>query len=95
MLFIIVVVLINKSINYDFIRHLRNLKKDIITTNIVHKEEYINYDYLDIIIEHMESVTDQYSVKLLGFVVDHSLAIKIFISIITGIASAIASLVQQ
>jgi len=39
----------------------------------------------------MESVADQYSVKLLGFVVDHSSAIKIFISIITGIAS----LVQQ
>jgi hypothetical protein len=95
MLFIIIVVLINKSINYDFIRYLRNLKKDIHTSNIVHKEEYINCDYLDVIIEHMESVTDQYSVKLLGFVVDHSLAIKIFISIITGIASAIASLVQQ
>ncbi|UJR24771.1 hypothetical protein I4U23_006145 [Adineta vaga] len=95
MLFIIVVVLINKSINYDFIRHLRNLKKDITTSNIIHEKDNINYDYLDIIIEHMESVSDQYSVKLLGFVVDHSLAIKIFISIVTGIASAIASLVQQ
>ncbi|CAF1650034.1 unnamed protein product, partial [Adineta ricciae] len=95
MLFISVVVLINKSINYDFIRHLRNLKKDVVTSNILHQEENVNYDYLDIIIEHIESVTDQYSVKLLGFVVDYSLALKIFISIVTGIASAIASLVQQ
>ena len=61
MLFIIVVVLINKSINYDFIRHLRNIKKDLITSNIVHLNENINWDYLDVIIEHMENVTDQYS----------------------------------
>ena len=96
MTFIIIVVLINKLILHDFIQYLRNFRKDLATLDSVNPQEAnIDLEYLQLTIEHIESVKDQYSVKLLGFLVDHSLASKLGISILTGISSAIVSFTQQ
>ena len=40
MLFVMVVVLINKSINYDFIRYLRTLKRDLFTSRIKERDRF-------------------------------------------------------
>jgi hypothetical protein len=75
-----VVVLINKLLTSDFIRHLKKLKKLMAPENK-------NIGYLESVIEHMETSSKEQAVKLLGFVVDQNLAIKVVISVCSTIFS--------
>jgi hypothetical protein len=53
-----------------------------------------NIHYLNAVIDHMESASREYAVKLLGFVVDQKLAIKFLISVLTGIGSSFVSFIK-
>jgi hypothetical protein len=89
MAFLIVVVFINKLLTNDFIRHLKKLKKVMVQENL-----NANIHYLNAVIDHMESASREYAVKLLGFVVDQKLAIKFLISVLTGIGSSFVSFIK-
>ncbi len=82
--FLGIVVLINKLLTRDFILHLKKLKKTIIQEN-----DNTNINYLNVVIDHMESASQEYAVKLFGFfVVDHKLALKVILGILSSFGSA-------
>jgi hypothetical protein len=95
MLFVTIVVLINGSMGHDFIRRLRILRTEIATSAIRQGDRVDTGDYLGVVIQDMEGVSDAYAVKLLSFVVDYSFAIKVLMSMITGIASCLVPLIQE
>ncbi|UJR06884.1 hypothetical protein I4U23_011173 [Adineta vaga] len=86
LIFLFIIVLINKLITYDLILHLTTFKMNYGTEN----EQYSNA-----VIKHMENGKRKNAVKLLGLVIDHRLAIKVFISVISGLASSAASYIKK
>jgi len=94
-IFLIIVVLINKLLTDDFIKQLKALKKSMVTPSCSDRDRKDTIRYLDAVIDHMESASKEYAVKLFGFVVDQKLVLKILISIFTGIGSSIVSFIKQ
>ncbi len=94
-IFLGIVVLINKLLMHDMLRGLKNLRKTMLTPSSqkANNDEVIYY--LNAVIADMESETREYAVKLFGFIVDQKLVTKILISIATGIASAIVSAIKK
>ena len=81
MIFIIIIVLINDFILHDFTRDLRNCRRELSTIEPIHPEEQnIELHFRQSAIQHIENVKDEYSVQLLGFLVNYSLATKVYSS---------------
>ncbi|CAF0738167.1 unnamed protein product [Adineta steineri] len=95
LLFLGIVVLINKLLTHDFIRQLKALKKSMVTPSSSDRNCRDTICYLDAVIDHIECASREYAVKILGFVIDQKLVIKVFISICTGIGSSIVSFVKN
>ena len=95
LIFLAIVVMINRLIMYDLIQQLKSLKKSMVTPSAQDRNHRDTIDYLDAVIDHMRSASRDYAVKLCGFIVDQNLVVKIFISICTGIGSSIVSFIRN
>lgn len=95
LIFLGIVVFINKLLTHDLIRHLKELKKSMMTPASLRQNPNEDIPYLDVVIGHMESEREEYAVKLLGLLIDHKLVFKILISVATGIGSSLVSFLKS
>ncbi|CAF0726084.1 unnamed protein product [Adineta steineri] len=93
-LFLINVVRINKLLTYDLVRQLKTLKISILTSPASDRNRRDIICYLDAVIDHTEYTSRGYTVKLLCFVIDQKLVMKILVTIFSGIGSSITWLVK-
>ncbi len=94
-IFLMIVVLINKLLMYDMLRGLKNVRKAMVTPSSQKENHDDMIRYLNAVIEDMESETREHAVKLFGFIVDQKLVAKVLISIATGIGSVIVSAIKR
>ena len=94
-IFLATVVLINKLLMDDLLQGLKNMKKTMLTPSYTRENTPENIDYINAVIEHMESESKENAVKIFGFIVDRKLIAKILLSITTGIDSACVSFFKK
>jgi hypothetical protein len=94
-IFLAIVVLINKLSMYDLIQHLKNLKKSMLAPSSQQRNHNDTIRYLDAVIDHMESASREYAVKLFGLIIDQKFVVRIIISIASGIASNIVAFIRH
>jgi hypothetical protein len=80
----------NKLIMYNFIQQLKQLKRDMIKNGL-----HDSTNYLDGVIEHLESTRDENAVKLLGFVIDHNLIIRAMMAIGSSIIPILVYIIKN
>lgn len=95
-IFVIIIILVNKLIMSDVIQRLRTLKKDMVTSTTVRENGRDAGEYLEAVIEQMQTAGSEYAVKLFGFfVIDKRLIFKILFTVASGIGSIILSFIKQ
>ncbi|CAF1616255.1 unnamed protein product [Adineta ricciae] len=96
LIFLTIVVFINKLMTTTLVLHLKNIKVNSLSPIMNDGNENGRIRYLNAVIEYMEYETKENAIKLFGLlVIDHKLAIKVVLSVIASFGSQFIAYFKQ